>query len=95
MGTPQRAPTRSPKIEKFGKPTSNTIPTIIRGYKAAVTKRINLLRDCPECPVWQRNYYESVIRDEEAYQRIAAYILNNPRKWEQDSLRLKLREKSL
>jgi REP element-mobilizing transposase RayT len=79
--TPPRAPT-----EAFGKPTSNTIPTIVRGYKAAVTKQINILRNSPQCPVWQRNYYEHIIRSEANYLRIAAYILDNPRRWDQDSL---------
>jgi REP element-mobilizing transposase RayT len=80
-GTRRRAPT-----EAFGKPTSNTIPTIVRGYKAAVTKQINILRNSPQCPVWQRNYYEHIIRSEADYLRIAAYILDNPRRWDQDSL---------
>lgn len=52
-GTMHRAPT----VEQFGKPTSNTIPTIIRGYKSAVTKQINILRKQHGVPVWQRNYY--------------------------------------
>jgi putative transposase len=99
-GTMHRAPTiddgdindrvddGEPRIrtEKFGKPTSNTIPTIIRGYKAAVTTQVNILRDSPQCPVWQRNYYENVVRNEAEYLRIAAYILNNPRQWQEDSL---------
>jgi len=46
-GTMHRAPTR----EQFGKPTSNSIPTIIRGFKAAVTKRINEHRATPGAPV--------------------------------------------
>jgi putative transposase len=75
-----------PRIEKFGKPTSNTIPTIVRGYKAAVTTQVNILRNSPQCPVWQRNYYEHIVRSEADYLRIAAYILNNPRQWQEDSL---------
>ena len=43
-GTMHRAPT----IESFGKPTTNTIPTIIRGYKSAVTNQINKLRNTPQ-----------------------------------------------
>ncbi len=93
-GTMHRAPTigtdddNEPhnRVEKFGKPTSNTIPTIIRGYKAAVTTRVNILRNSPQCPVWQRNYYENVVRSEADYLRIANYILNNPRQWQEDSL---------
>ncbi len=75
---------RAPQIEQFGKPTSNTIPTIIRGYKSAVTARINTLRNTPGASVWQRNYYEHIIRDEESYRRIAEYIHNNPANWRED-----------
>ena len=79
-GTMRRAPT----IEQFGKPTSNTIPTIVRGYKSAVTKKINMLRNMPGVPVWQRNYYEHIIRDQKSYYHIAKYIRNNPQKWQDD-----------
>ncbi len=34
--------------------------------------------------LWQRNYYEHIIRDEQAYQRISEYIINNPAKWLDD-----------
>jgi len=65
-------------FEQFGKPTSNSIPTIIRGYKSAVTNRINELRNMPCKPVWQRNYYEHIIRDDKSFWRISRYIKNNP-----------------
>ncbi len=79
-GTTPRAPTR----ERFGKPTSNTIPTIIRGFKSSVTKQINLLRKLTGVPVWQRNYYEHIIRDEISFQQITEYIRNNPMQWPDD-----------
>ena len=34
--------------------------------------------------LWQRNYYEHIIRDEQSYQNISNYILNNPPKWKED-----------
>lgn len=39
-------------------------------FKSTATKHINLLRDTPGTPVWQRNYYEHIIRDEESLQVI-------------------------
>ena len=78
-GTLQRAPT-----EQFGKPTSNTIPTIVRGYKSTVTKQINNIRKTPGQSVWQRSYYEHVIRNEKSYNRIIEYIRYNPEKWLKD-----------
>ncbi|WP_036199620.1 transposase [Meiothermus ruber] len=76
-GTLQRAPT----IEQFGKPTSNSIPTIVRLFKSATTKRINEHRGTPGMPVWQRNYYEHIIRNDASLNRIRQYIVNNPIKW--------------
>ena len=34
--------------------------------------------------LWQRNYYEHIIRSEEEYERIAGYIIDNPEKWKED-----------
>jgi len=89
-GTARRAPTaitrRAPTVEQFGKPVAGSIPTIVRAFKSAVTRQINLVRQTPGAAVWQRNYYEHIIRDEPSYEKIAAYILNNPRQWEADQL---------
>ena len=86
-GTLQHAPTimqRTPTIEQFGKPTSDSIPTIIRLLKSATTKRINEYRNTPAVPVWQRNYNEHIIRNETELQQIRQYIANNPINWEND-----------
>ena len=57
-GTARRAPT----VERFGCPVPGSLPTIVRAFKSAATKQINTLRGTPGTPVWQRNYYEYVIR---------------------------------
>ncbi|MGQ9494511.1 MAG: transposase, partial [Anaerolineae bacterium] len=81
----QRAPTqRALTMERFGKPTSDSIPTIVRLFKSATTKRINEMRGLPGSPVWQRNYYEHIIRNEESLHRIREYILTNPLRWAVD-----------
>jgi putative transposase len=79
-GTLQRAAT----VERFGKPTSDSIPTIVRLFKSSVTTRINTRRESPGKPVWQRNYYEHVIRDGASLGQIREYIANNPAKWALD-----------
>jgi REP element-mobilizing transposase RayT len=79
-GTLQRAPT----LEHFGKPTSNSIPTIVRLFKSATTKRINIARTMPGIAVWQRNYYEHIVRDEGSLNRIREYIETNPWQWAVD-----------
>jgi hypothetical protein len=71
-------------LERFGKPIAGSIPTIVRAFKSAVTKRINELRTTPGLPIWQRNYYEHIIRNEKEFQEIESYILNNPLNWLKD-----------
>jgi hypothetical protein len=65
---------------------SKTIGAMVRGFKSAVTIKINQIRNTPHVPVWQRNYYEHIIRDEEDYLRILTYIHNNPFLWLEDKL---------
>jgi putative transposase len=76
-GVSQYAPTgfRSP---------SQTIGAIIRGFKSSTTKQINQMRGTPDLPVWQRNYYEHIIRNEEELNRIREYISTNPQHWIND-----------
>jgi REP element-mobilizing transposase RayT len=38
--------------------------------------------------IWQRNYYEHIIRDEQSYQNISNYIMHNPEKWQDDKFYL-------
>jgi len=40
-----------------------------------------------EGKLWQRNYYEHIIRNEQSYLKISEYIMNNPKNWEGDSLK--------
>jgi len=61
---------------------AKTIGAIIRGFKSAVTghaRRKGLAVD-----IWQRNYYEHIIRNEESYRKIAGYIRNNAANWQED-----------
>jgi len=74
-----RANDYSPLPRNHPKGTSRTIGSIIRGFKIGVTKRIGY-------SLWQRNYYERIIRDDEERSRVVEYIINNPRKWKEDIL---------
>jgi len=77
-----RAPTGT--TEHFGKPVAGSLPTIIRCYTAAVIRHINKLRNTPGHKIWQRNYYEHVIRNDKSYDKIRQYIIENPLYWAQD-----------
>ena len=60
------------------------LPKIIGRFKMNSAKQINIIRNAPCIPVWQRNYYEHIIRDDESFYRISEYIINNPEKWQED-----------
>lgn len=72
---PRKTPFRSP---------SGTIGAIVRGFKSAATKRVNELQDTPGKPLWQRDYYEHIVRDERDLERIREYIRLNPTRWPVD-----------
>lgn len=72
------------KYESFGKPISDSIPTIIRSFKSAVTKGINFLRNTPAEKVWKRNYYEHIIRNYKELENTRQYIIDNPANWFED-----------
>ncbi len=59
-----------------------SVGSIVRAYKSAVTRwcRTNGFNS----PVWQRNYYEHVVRDEDSLNKIREYILTNPLRWQFD-----------
>lgn len=77
---------RVPTMEQFGKPVSGSVSTIIRSFKSAVTKHINILHNTPGENIWQRNFYERIIRDEAELNGIREYIHSNPALWETDDL---------
>lgn len=65
-------------------PKPGSIGAIIGQYKSRVTKRIWRDPKSKGQEIWQRNYYEHIIRDEDEYNRIAQYILDNPLNWAKD-----------
>ena len=69
------------QINRFRSP-SKTIGSIIRGFKIGVTKWFR--KSTNTYNVWQRNYYEHVIRNEKELSKIREYITNNPLKWQLD-----------
>jgi putative transposase len=76
-------PPVAPTDERPG-PRPKSISSFLAGFKSIVTKRIDALRQTPGVPVWQRNYYERIIRNEIEFTRICEYINNNPANWYND-----------
>jgi hypothetical protein len=77
-GAPPAAPLQGPG------PQRGSLGAIVGQFKSAATKHINKLRDTPGPPVWQRNYYERVLRNDDELTRARDYIANNPIQWDLD-----------
>ena len=75
-------PDASPRRPIGTKPGS--LGAIVQNYKSISTRRINSLRHTHGEQVWQRNYYEHIIRSEGELQQIEDYINDNPLKWAED-----------
>ncbi|NWJ48742.1 MAG: transposase [Chloroflexi bacterium] len=71
-------------FDNNSKPEIKTLGHIVKAMKSVSGKKINILRETPGASVWQRNYYEHVVRDEADLARIREYITNNPANSEAD-----------
>lgn len=63
---------------------SQTIGSVVRGFKSATVKRINELNGTPGARIWQRNYYEHIIKGGRDLNAIRKYIVENPASWSID-----------
>jgi REP element-mobilizing transposase RayT len=63
-------------------PKSGSLGAIIGQFKSTVTKQINHLRNTPGKPVWQRNFFDHIIRNENELDAIRKYIQTNPFNWD-------------
>jgi len=66
---------------KFLRVTPGSLGAIVRAFKSATTKRINERQGTPGKQVWQRNYYDRVLRGDEELYRARRYIMTNPDGW--------------
>ncbi len=62
----------------------HSLSSFVAGFKSAATKRINIIRQTTGIPIWQRNYHESIARNEESLHTIRQYIVDNPQRWADD-----------
>jgi REP element-mobilizing transposase RayT len=74
----------SPEPRRFANAASGSLGSIVRAYKAAVTRRINERSGTLGARRWQRGYYERIVRDDHELVRIRAYIRENPARWAED-----------
>ena len=67
-------------------PKSKSLGAIIGQFKSKTSKRINKIRNTPGESIWQRNYYDHIIRSEKDLRAIRKYILDNPVQWEENKI---------
>ncbi|KAA3642286.1 MAG: transposase [Chloroflexi bacterium] len=63
---------------------SKSLGAIVRAFKSAATRRINRMNSTPGSPVWQRGYWDRIIRNGKELHNTRQYILNNPLNWTDD-----------
>jgi REP element-mobilizing transposase RayT len=80
---PSTKPSTEQKNEQMAmiSPKSNSISTIVRSYKSAVTKHAHRLGFDFQ---WQTRFHDQIIRNDESFQKITNYIINNPANWQDD-----------
>jgi len=69
---------------EFGKPQTGSIGWLVRAFKARVTREARRALQRPSLTVWQRNYFERVVRSGKEYDHVYRYICDNPRNWDHD-----------
>ncbi len=72
-----------PQQNQFGKPIPGSLSVIINQYKSSVKRWCN--KNGHEYFQWQSRFHDHIIRNEQSYQTISEYIINNPAKWNDDN----------
>ncbi|MGI0487253.1 transposase [Pantanalinema rosaneae CENA516] len=76
-------PNAAPLPPRLG---AGTVGAIVLNFKSVTTRSLNRIQRSPGNSIWQRNYYEHIVRSEESLQQIRQYIQNNPLSWQQEQL---------
>jgi putative transposase len=71
---------------QYGRPIAGSLSTLINAYKMMVTKRALNIGLIPAPPLWQRNFWDRIVRNEHELNTIRTYIQENPARWENDQL---------
>lgn len=84
-GLPGLRPAEPAPTDALQKEKRHSLAEVVRFFKIYSAREINRLRHTTGLPVWQRNYYEHVIRNEESLNKVREYIIANPLQWEMDT----------
>ena len=75
-----------PVQRQFARPIAGSLSTLLGTYKAEVSRRAKRAGLLAAGPLWQRNFWDRIVRDERELENVRNYILTNPLRWESDSL---------
>ena len=84
VGAIHESPLPNESLQPVSSRRRMLLPLAIGYLKMNSARHINLIRNSPNVPVWQRNYYEHIITSEKEYIQIETYIENNPANWAND-----------
>lgn len=70
-----------PDVGALPRPATTPLSELVRQLKSFSAQRINKLRGTPGTPLWQRGYYEHIIRNRQDLEQAVIYIQNNPARW--------------
>jgi REP element-mobilizing transposase RayT len=82
--SPEQPLSSKPELPLRDQRRKMLLSKIVGWFKMNVAKQINSIRKTKGTKLWQRNYYEHIIRNEKSYHNIADYIINNPADWKDD-----------
>lgn len=84
VGATRGSPVNGSRPDAGGSRPAPTVGTIVGLFKSECTKQIRRFVNKPELRIWQRNYYEHIIRTEIDLEKIREYIQINPQMWDRD-----------
>jgi putative transposase len=80
------SPLPSPQNIRPAGTVPGSVGAIVQNLKSVTTRRINRMTGMPGNRIWQRNYWDRIIRNPSEFERVRQYILENPLRWEKDGL---------
>ena len=69
-----------------GEEASTSVVSVVGWLKYQITKEFNLINDTPKTKIFQRSFYDHIVRNYNDYEEIYKYIFENPLKWRYDKL---------
>ena len=75
------SPDTIPATDRLCGTRAGSISALVQNFKSIATRRVNQARHSPAAPLWQRDYYEHIIRDSADLDRIRGYIAENSMRW--------------